>query len=274
MKAYVIGKAGAYRNPALMSELEENFQIVVKDGYRTANTKRQLVAESSVLRSIGGSLTTGELGAALAHKAARDWLLKSKEPYLAIFEDDASLTGENLYAMFSAIRGLRGPWQLSLYTAPQDRLVTHLFQRSKAVRRSRIQPSVCVAYVISREAARLCEEDFISSGKVFEGVADASPGAAGLVEFYFTAPSLFEPLSGVPSIIDGSLASPNRSHPIPPYRGLGHLLSVLSSPDIPSYKKRGVLLLRLKPLKHLLSVEIFTIVQQRLRQEFSCKKGL
>ena len=263
LKAYIIGQSGAHRNPALISQLEKQFVIVTDDGYRSPDMTNNSDAANAVLRSIGTSLSPGEIGCALAHKSARDWLLSSNEPYLAIFEDDANATGESLEAVSLAVSQLSGAWQLNLGLLPQDRLVTHLLQRRKTVHRSLIQPSGTFAYVLSREAARLCGEDFTSVDELLEGVADASPAAAGLIKFYVSRPSIFEPLTGAPSAISSSSAGYKRSHPIPPYRGLGNLISVLTSSEIPMHKKRGVLLLRLKFFKHLLSLDAFSMVLKR-----------
>lgn len=255
MKAYVIGIQGRHRNPELVSQLSEFFEVVVENGFRESNENIQQ-SKGIVARAVGSPMSKKELACAQAHQTARSWLVKSDEPYLAVFEDDCEISEENLAFVFDSVDKLHRSetaWQLNMYSAPWDQLFTHSLYRKPRIERSRIHPSVLVAYIVSREAAILLEKDHYSSGEVFEAIADGSPAASGLVDFYVTIPNIFRPKSEVGSLIVTDPDSDGRSRPHAPHRGLLALVSTLMSPEVPLYKKRGVLLLRIKPLKHLFS---------------------
>jgi len=255
VKAYVIGIQGRHRNPQLVSQLSDYFDVVVENGFRESNEKIQW-SNGTVARAVGSPLSNRELACALAHQDAREWLVKSNEQHLAVFEDDCEISDENLAFVLDSVDKLNQlgkAWQLNMYSAPWDQLFTHWLHLKPKIRRSRIHPSVAVAYVISRKAAILLEEDRRSLGEFLEAPADASPAASGLLDIFITIPNFFKPMIEAKSLIATDTDSEDRSRPHLPHRGLLALVSTLASPEVPSYKKRGVLLLRVKPLKHLLS---------------------
>lgn len=257
MKAYVIGRKGRHRNSELLSVLAAHFEEVVRaDGFVAVKpTDLETRLNHEFFRAVHRRAPLlGELGCGLAHIEAWRFLANSNLDCLAIFEDDAEIDEVRIPSVLAEVTKLTEPWCLSLSMTSSDRLVTHLIPRGKAVRRAIIQPRATVGYVISRKAAQLGVADFDRSGGLLEGTSDRWPGPAGLLRYYTAVPAVVGTNDGGESYIGR-----RSERPEPWLVRLKRFASLLLDPTIPSYKKRGLLILKLlRPIKFAFSVFFLT----------------
>jgi GR25 family glycosyltransferase involved in LPS biosynthesis len=191
-KAYVIGEQGNYRNPLLLTSVSEHFEVVEKNGFVSWELLKidELVNQRAFRDVIGKIPMPGEIACFVAHSQAWKWLAESQEDFLAVFEDDVLLIGNQLSFYLNHLPTLRGNWQLSLELRSRDELFSHALHSRPAILRSRIQPRGAAAYIISKQAARALLKEMQRVNGI-DGLADNSLTQTEVVDFYICLPPVF-----------------------------------------------------------------------------------
>lgn len=194
-----------------------------------------------------------EIGCAIAHLKAWQFLIDNDLDYLAVFEDDAVLLDFSVEAARSSTKNLRGPWYVALERRTGDYLLSHLMvRRSLSVRRCLGQPRGTGAYIISRQAANLGVAQFKESGLI-EGISDRWPGPAADFKFYQILPP--------PFVVDPSAVTTigvKKKRDFNRLQVLAKVLRVILSPRWDNRRKLGLLALKIRPMKYLWSIHFFT----------------
>lgn len=260
--AYIIGRQGEYRNPRLLDDIAESFEVIESSGFVDGAhiTIDDSVDNDLFLAARGRHVTKGEVACALAHLRAWNVLAKSNLRFLAVFEDDVSYKGDRTSIQIERLPE-SGPWWLSLERRPGDYLWTHLIPFRTTVTRSWLQPRGAGAYLISRDAAILGLKVFEDAESKIGGEVDACPRASGLFNFYVQLPPPFEA-----SLTGTSIIGP-RNQKVPSLlRRMEFTLRILFTKDYPLIIKLGLLKLKvLRPIKYLFSLHFATAWLDRFR---------
>jgi GR25 family glycosyltransferase involved in LPS biosynthesis len=202
IKAYIIGKAGKYRNTSLLQVLQPLFEVVEFDGFvDSSSLNAELLVDSRFFRATAYREPMAEEVACFeAHVNAWRWLVASKEDYLAVFEDDANLSLSRAAEVLFQLKQLKGPWVLTLERRFTDALLSHLLPRGNSVRRMLIQPWGSAAYIISRKAAMRALGSFSKENYV-DGPVDQSAGLSLAFQYYQALPPAAAPLADVSSLM-------------------------------------------------------------------------
>lgn len=262
-KAYIIGKLGQLRNPALPSEVSDWFEIIQSSGFVEARSidVQDLVNQELFEAMLAKRPTPNEVACFVAHLRAWEWLVRSSEEYLLVLEDDVkTLNTSVLEQLHREISSLSGPWQVALERRDADFIWTHRIPRKRLVFRSFVQPRGTGAYVISRLAADRLLSDFKNKGYL-DGIADASLMQSDLVKFHICLPPVFEVIKDLPTLI----GAPNRisKQTLGVRDRFGYLVKNrrINGRKFSSY----FALLILKPLKYLNSYHFATAWLSRFR---------
>ncbi|WEO77987.1 glycosyltransferase family 25 protein [Cryobacterium sp. SO2] len=196
MQSYIIGLDPGYRGAPLESQIESIGASSVRvAGVRVADLPGPLedyADQASAEILLRRRLTPGEVGCALAHRAACQKFLDDGEPMAMVFEDDARIMipfepdvlGRHLNVAEPRVIMLF-TWQIGLVasglaSAPSDSIP--LWHASTT-------PLGAAGYMLNRAAAEVLLED----GRRISSIADWPAGPASKIQFLFSYPWLVEP---------------------------------------------------------------------------------
>lgn len=203
-KAYVIGMKGKYRNPNLLTSLNQLFDVVEFDGFvEPSRLEVDSIVDYQFYRATAyRDPMAEEVACFQAHLNAWRFLKNSDEDYLAVFEDDANLSVFQTEKILPYLGQLDGNWMLALERRFTDALISHLIPRKKMFRRMLLQPWGTAAYIISRSAATRALE-VLDVEKYVDGPIDQSARVSSAFSFYQTLPPVAAPMETAQSLMPG-----------------------------------------------------------------------
>jgi GR25 family glycosyltransferase involved in LPS biosynthesis len=219
LEALVIGLDRNYRGAELEDQLGEHgipmrrVQGVMVDDLPGGLDSHVDQAAARVLQR--RELTKGEVGCALAHRAAWAALVASGNPFSLVFEDDARLVGKPMNdEIIQALQSSRPTVVVLDAYSDYTVISSHQDALARTVFKALVPPPGAWAYGLNRAAAEALLED----GRKVSSVTDWPALVAHKIEFYTVYPQLARLADGVQSTLEetrhmqevGSAESPAR----------------------------------------------------------------
>ena len=196
---FIIGFTDTYRGSQLEDQLvDRNIEFDRIEGVLVGSlpgSTAQYVDQSAATTLLRRKLTDGEIGCALAHRAAYMAFLSTKARTALILEDDARFIGDINIASFSCEVDDSAPRILQLFTHSSKLVASRSRHYQSAVDHHRIWsthtvPLTTTAYFINRAAA----QSLVNTGPRVSYVADWPPVAASQIAFSIVFPFVAEPV--------------------------------------------------------------------------------
>lgn len=185
----VISLTKAYRNPSLPTQLGRLGEITtLQGGYVPSKKDLSYVSNELTSGLWGGSVSSSELGCALAHFQSYRRLAKSSKLFSIIFEDDACLVSEfPIELLYKELVDQRPAIVLLGRNSFDTPIFSNLNKRTKSIYVDRVPPTGAFAYAVNKAAAEVLYSDFTNFG--VRGPADWPLDSADKIVFkYFWPP--------------------------------------------------------------------------------------
>lgn len=232
MHSYIIGLVNNYRGQDLelqLSRMGATFEIV--PGVLASNLPGDIsdyVDQESAKILLRREMTVGEVGCALAHRAAYSKFLVSPDDFGMVFEDDARVMLPFDTSILADVIGTDEPTVLTLYSwggLVAGRRILTSFSDGQ-MWQSMNTPLSATGYILNRAAAAVLLEE----GRRVTSIADWPAEPASRIRFLFSYPWVVEPSPMAVSTLNGSRVSApiidNNSRPSKVARHLFALLHI------------------------------------------------